>query len=288
MSLTSKRHSYRRHLWLSQNFTNPLFHIQLKMVPCSFGKYERPCLCPCCLSSQIARYSSWGMAALLTATNRSLPVSPKSLQVHLWSLPCLSSDHTGSRTSYHTRASLLSPLLNFIIFHITFLENPNITLDFCLPLNPALLLHRATTCTHFCVESLETLAYKNAQLSISPLSHPDYTWFIAWSLSLSSTGSCLVGCAVISSDQVYRSYPFTTRPLQLWEMFLLTGLLEKSANTPPSFLLAPSVLTPAHSQSQQQLLSSLTNLAALSFVATGACRSRPAPFWRVLGQSIYS
>lgn len=37
---------------------------------------------------------------------------------------------------------------------------------------------------------------------VSPLSHPDCTWFVAQSSTLSSTGSWQAGCAIVSYDVV--------------------------------------------------------------------------------------
>lgn len=90
----------------------------------------------------------------------------------------------------------------FQLFHINFLENSSVLLDICPPSNQASLLPKATIATHYCIESLKSLSYKNPQLSVSTLSHPDNSWFVKEISSLSTMGSHQVDDALFFSDQV--------------------------------------------------------------------------------------
>jgi hypothetical protein len=57
--------------------------------------------------------------------------------------------------SHHCLSNLSPSRLQ--LFHLTFIENPDVTLQACPPLNPATLLPDVTPLEHSCLESLETL-----------------------------------------------------------------------------------------------------------------------------------
>jgi hypothetical protein len=87
----------------------------------------------------------------------------------------------------HCCLSNLSPL-RLQLFHLTSMENPDVTLQACPPLNPATLFPDVAPLEHSCLESLETLTYCQPHLSSSPLPNPGISWFIDSSSSLDSTG----------------------------------------------------------------------------------------------------
>jgi hypothetical protein len=68
----------------------------------------------------------------------------------------------------HNCLSNLSPS-SLQLFHLTFTENSNVTLQACPSLNLATLLPDVTPMEHSCLESLQTLTYCQPHLSSSPL-----------------------------------------------------------------------------------------------------------------------
>jgi hypothetical protein len=66
----------------------------------------------------------------------------------------------------------LSPL-RLQLFHLTFIKNPDVTLQTCPPLNPATLFPDGTPLEHSCLETLETLTHCQPHLPCSPLPDPD-------------------------------------------------------------------------------------------------------------------
>jgi hypothetical protein len=84
--------------------------------------------------------------------------------------------------SHHFLSNL--SLSRLQLLHLTFIENPNVTLQACPPLNPATLLPDVTPLEHSCLESLGTLTCCQPHLSSSPLPNPHISWFIDGSSSL--------------------------------------------------------------------------------------------------------
>jgi hypothetical protein len=125
-----------------------------------------PCLCALTVAAIFTQEVSKFTFGKLTTV-----LSPHQLTDHL---------------SHHCLSNLCPSRLQLI--HITFIENPNVTLQACPPLNPAALLPDFTSLEHSCLESLETLTYCQPHLSSSPLPNPDISWFIDGSSSLDSTG----------------------------------------------------------------------------------------------------
>jgi ribonuclease HI len=107
--------------------------------------------------------------------------------------------------SHHCLSNLFPSRLQ--LFHFTFIENPNVTLQTCPPLNPATLLPDVTPLEHSCLESLESLTYCQPHLSSSPQPNPDISWFIDGSFSLDSTGRKLASYAILSLTDVILSSP---------------------------------------------------------------------------------
>jgi hypothetical protein len=107
--------------------------------------------------------------------------------------------------SHHCLSNLSPSRLQ--LFHLTFLENPDVTLQAYPPLNPATLLPDVKPLEHSCLESLETLIYCQPHLSSSPLPNPDICWFIDGSSSLDSIGRRQAGYATVSLTNVIESNP---------------------------------------------------------------------------------
>jgi hypothetical protein len=113
----------------------PVAYISKQFDPVVKG--WQPCLC------------ALAAAALLTQESSKLTFG-KATTV-------LSTHQLTGLLSHHCLSNLSPSRLQ--LFLLTFIENPNVTLQACPPLNPATLLPDVTPLEHSCLESLETLTY---------------------------------------------------------------------------------------------------------------------------------
>jgi hypothetical protein len=130
----------------------PVFYLSKQLDPVVKG--WQPCLC------------ALAEAALLTQEASKLTFGkPTTVLYSHWLTDLL----------FHCCLSNLSPS-RLQLFYLTFIENPDVTLQACPPLNPATLLPDVTPLEHSCLESLATLTYCQPHLSSSLLPNPTQTF----------------------------------------------------------------------------------------------------------------
>ena len=83
---------------------------------------------------------------------------------------------------------LLSPS-HIQLIHVTLLKSPEFSFECCPTLNLATLIPNSSEPPiHTCKEALEDLMTHFSHISSTPLSNPDFIWYIVGSFSMTSEG----------------------------------------------------------------------------------------------------
>lgn len=158
---------------LSQHFI--LYTTENKGVALGvLGQMKGPTFAPVAYLSKQLNTTIKGWQLCLRALAAAALMAQEALKLTLGQAITVLSPHHLKDFLTHSSVSILIPS-KLQLFHVTFLENPILTLDSCPPLNPATLLPMPTQLTHSCLETLQELHYQDPLISPDPLPNPEVT-----------------------------------------------------------------------------------------------------------------
>ena len=94
------------------------------------------------------------------------------------------------------------------LIHISLLESPEFSFKCCPTLSTATFIPNSSESPiHTCKEELEDLMPHFFHISSTPLSNPDFIWYIDGSSSMTSEGKKITGYAIVSDTEIIESHP---------------------------------------------------------------------------------
>ncbi|XP_042526483.1 uncharacterized protein LOC122100192 [Dipodomys spectabilis] len=167
-----------------------------------------------------------GWPACLRALAAAATLAQESTKLTFGQPTTIRSPHRLKDLLSHKSLSSLSPS-RLQLFHVTFIQNPDFSLESCSPLNPATLLpSNSNPLSHSCTETLEEFTPHFTGISETPLPDPEDTWYIDGSSISTSSGSRVAGYAIVNNSTILESSPLPpSTTSQKAELIALTRAL---------------------------------------------------------------